>query len=73
MIRIVTPHRTAERRLTDPTPMIEDVMTWVVLTGIPKCAVPSRISAPLVSAANRIALELGAEITDSYCEFQVAD
>src|SRR2546425_368840 len=51
-IRIVTPHRTAESRVTAPTPMIDDVMVCVVLTGMPKCAVPSRIKAALVSAAN---------------------
>src|SRR2546421_5998540 len=30
--------------------MMEDVMVCVVLTGMPKCAVPSRINAALVSA-----------------------
>jgi hypothetical protein len=31
----VTPQRTAERRLAAPTPEIDPVMTWVVLTGTP--------------------------------------
>ena len=35
-MRRVTPHRTALIRLTEPTPDIAPVMTWVVLTGIPR-------------------------------------
>ena len=30
-----TPHLTAENRLAAPTPMMEVVITWVVLTGAP--------------------------------------
>lgn len=47
---IVTPHRTAETRLTTPTPMIDPVMVWVVETGIPKCSVIPSVMAPAVSA-----------------------
>ena len=35
-----------------PTPMMALEMTWVVETGIPKCAVPRRTVAAVVSAAN---------------------
>jgi len=31
-----TPQRTAVKRRKDPTPIIEPVMVWVVLTGTPK-------------------------------------
>ena len=34
-ILVVTPHRTAERRLVEPTPKIDEVIVWVVLTGSP--------------------------------------
>jgi hypothetical protein len=30
---LATPHRTAESRLVAPTPMIADVIVWVVDTG----------------------------------------
>ena len=30
------PHRTAENRVEAPTPMMEDVITWVVLIGSPR-------------------------------------
>lgn len=30
-----TPHFTALKRLSDPTPMIAPVIVWVVLTGMP--------------------------------------
>ena len=30
-----TPHRTADIRRVEPIPRMDDVMTWVVLTGIP--------------------------------------
>ena len=30
-----TPQRTAERRFVEPTPMIADVMVWVVEIGAP--------------------------------------
>ena len=32
---MVTPQRTALKRLVAPTPIIEPVMVWVVETGIP--------------------------------------
>src|SRR5208337_574402 len=48
----VTPQRTAVKRRDAPTPTMAPVMVWVVLTGMPKCAVPSSVSAPAVSAAN---------------------
>jgi hypothetical protein len=51
-ILFVTPHRTADRRLVDPTPKIAEVMVWVVLTGRPKCAVNSKTEAAAVSAQN---------------------
>jgi len=35
-IRIVTPQRTAETRIAEPTPDIAPVIIWVVLTGIPR-------------------------------------
>ena len=47
----VTPHRTADNRFVAPTPIIEPVMVWVVLTGILKCSVRKRVIAPAVSAA----------------------
>ena len=50
-IRPATPHRTADSRLIDPTPMIAPVIVCVVLTGTPRwVAVKSEI-APAVSAA----------------------
>ena len=36
-----TPQRTAESRLVAPTPIIDEVIQWVVLTGIPKCEATS--------------------------------
>ena len=47
----VTPHRTAETRLVNPTPIMEPVMVCVVLTGILKCSVIYKVKAPAVSAA----------------------
>ena len=46
----VTPQRTAERRFVAPTPIIEPVMVWVVLTGIPIFSVMNKVMAPAVSA-----------------------
>src|ERR1044072_6713695 len=46
----VTPQRTADRRLVAPTPIIEPVMVWVVLTGMPRCSVRNKVTAPAVSA-----------------------
>ena len=50
-MRRVTPQRTAERRRVAPTPTIAPVMVCVVLTGMPKWAVASSVSAPADSAA----------------------
>ena len=47
---LATPQRTAESRWVAPTPMIEPVMVWVVLTGMPPMAVPMSMIAPAVSA-----------------------
>ena len=48
---MVTPQRTADKRLVAPTPMIDPVMVWVVLTGIFRASVTKRVIAPAVSAA----------------------
>jgi len=48
---LVTPHRTAEALFADPTPMIDPVMVWVVLTGIPASEHPMIVPAAEVSAA----------------------
>ena len=45
-----TPHLTPDARFVRPTPIIEPAITWVVLTGMPKWAVPRRVMAPLLSA-----------------------
>ena len=47
----VTPQRTAEMRLLNPTPIIEPVMVCVVDTGILKCSVKNKVKAPADSAA----------------------
>ena len=47
----VTPQRTAETLLVNPTPMIEPVIVCVVLTGILRCSVKYKVNAPAVSAA----------------------
>src|SRR5690348_93501 len=47
---MVTPQRTALSRLVAPTPMMEPVMVWVVLTGMPRASVMNRVMAPAVSA-----------------------
>ena len=52
MIRTVTPHRTAETRRLEPTPMIAPLSTCVVETGIPRCEAARIVTAALVSAAN---------------------
>ena len=31
-----TPHLTADKRFSEPTPTIDPVIVWVVLTGIPR-------------------------------------
>lgn len=43
--------RTAEARREAPTPRIEELMTWVVLSGKPKCEATVIIEAAAVSAA----------------------
>src|SRR5882762_11955367 len=45
-----TPHRTAEKRCTAPTPVIAPVIVCVVLTGIPKYDDTNSVIAPAVSA-----------------------
>lgn len=47
---MVTPQRTALRRLVAPTPMIDPVMVCVVETGIPKFETVNKVNAPAVSA-----------------------
>ncbi len=44
------PHLTAESLSVAPTPMIEEDITWVVLTGTPSAAMLARTSPPDVSA-----------------------
>ena len=46
-----TPHRTADIRSLEPTPMIALEITWVVETGIPKWEAVKMIVAAVVSAA----------------------
>ena len=48
---IVTPHRTADTRFVNPTPIMAPVIVCVVLTGIPNASVPKSRIAPAVSAA----------------------
>ena len=47
----VTPQRTADKRFVAPTPMIDPVIVWVVLTGIFSASVTNKVIAPAVSAA----------------------
>ena len=49
-IRSVTFQRTAEIRLTEPTPEMGPVITWVVLTGTPKWVDTKMLVAAAVSA-----------------------
>ena len=49
---IDTPHLTAERRLTEPTPIILPEMTWVVETGILNICDTAIASEPAVCAQN---------------------
>lgn len=51
-IRRATPHFTNRAPLVTPTPMIEEEMICVVLTGIPAREAPMIVAAPAVSAAN---------------------
>jgi hypothetical protein len=41
---MVTPHRTAERRFSIPTPIMDPVMVCVVDTGIPREPVPKSVN-----------------------------
>ena len=46
-----TPQRTAERRLVAPTPMMDELTQWVVLTGIPKVeAISTTVAAEVIAA-----------------------
>lgn len=47
---MVTPQRTALKRLVAPTPMMDPVMVCVVETGIPKLDTVNKVKAPAVSA-----------------------
>ena len=47
-----TPQRTAWKPRTAPAPSTEPEIVWVVETGKPRCAVPQRIEAHAVCAAN---------------------
>src|SRR5512136_62999 len=49
-MRSVTPQRTADMRLAAPTPEIAPVMTWVVLTGMPRLVERKMLVAAAVSA-----------------------
>ena len=49
-IFLVTPHLTAEAPFTAPTPIIEPVIVWVVLTGMPAAAVANSVTAAPDSA-----------------------
>ena len=51
-IRRATPHFTYFAPLVAPTPMMEDDMICVVLTGIPAREAPMIVAAPAVSAVN---------------------
>lgn len=50
--RLPIPHLTADALFAEPTPMIDPDIVWVVLTGIPICAVKASIAAAPVSALN---------------------
>lgn len=52
IIRRATLHRTYPIPLVVPTPIIDEEMTCVVLTGIPAIEAPMIVAAPEVSAAN---------------------
>ena len=52
IIRPAIPHFTALMRLMDPTPIIDPVMVWVVLTGMPKADDANKVTAAPDSAQN---------------------
>ncbi|MNY70424.1 hypothetical protein D3C86_2085530 [compost metagenome] len=47
---MVTPQRTALKRLVAPTPIMEPVIVCVVETGIPRLDTVNKVKAPAVSA-----------------------
>ena len=49
-IFFATPHLTADKPFTAPTPIIEPVIVCVVLTGIPKIVAPMIVNPAEVSA-----------------------
>ena len=50
IMRPATPHLTALMRLMEPTPIIEPVMVWVVLTGMPNADDVNKVTAAPDSA-----------------------
>ena len=46
MMLRATPQRTAEKRRTEPTPMMAPVIVWVVETGIPAHDAPKSVHGP---------------------------
>ncbi len=51
MILRATPHFTVLAPIVVPTPMMDEQITWVVLTGIPAAEALRMVTAPAVSAA----------------------
>ena len=49
---LATFHFTVLAPMVVPTPMMDEQMTWVVLTGIPMTDAPIMVAVPAVSAAN---------------------
>jgi hypothetical protein len=52
MMRFAMPHLTAPDPMVVPTPMMDERMMCVVLTGIPATYAPIIVAAPAVSAEN---------------------
>ena len=52
MILRATPHFTVLAPIVVPTPMMDEQITWVVLTGMPAAEALRMVTAPAVSAAN---------------------
>ena len=50
IIERAIPHRTADKRRVEPTPMMAPVMVWVVETGMPPREAPINVAAPANSA-----------------------
>src|SRR3989338_1689351 len=66
-----TPQRTALTRRAAPTPIMEVVMVWVVLKGMPNCDAPKIFKAVAIKTARRgeitrvdttVAMALGASV-----------